>query len=1396
MRYFLWTGDSALKVKWRLGGGPCGRNFKFLGSDHIEHFEPRLPRLFFHGPTMGGRLQTEIPEAKGWGDGGVSLSLWAKTRSEQSQSILSIVGMDSSEPKLMILNYPETRLTVVIGDHIVETDFVIADGRWHHIVVIWHDDSEDGIDVVVDGDRTSSKDVPGAGEMGQDVCFMLAQRPILSDLESGAVYECGTVLDVSSQYEGYLSSILVWNKELGSEQIQTLGRHQLDDDSMYDDLLFGYVSKNLTREDEQDFSDVSSCGISGTGQEVVKLVDVGKNQLNGELRSDDGALPTFFRAGHSFPVPRRETEDIMLWLTADDNLDNFKDFSGHEHETELVGDVKFGTADDSQRLPVMEMCWDGHAEIPGLRNFDWSESFTLSIFYRRLVGSRDQSFVGNGLASSSDGGSVEIHGTEDFEGNHVGVDVQLNGGSTSRKFTSTASLEYWHNAALVYRADENRLIWYVDGVCVGKRAPSPGSIPTVDEPLFVGAASSSGLHRMCGQVHDVRVYTRSLEHTEIKELYEEMFDNFFFGERLGADCVVSKWGAWSECAPAEELFEGVVENGTHMMRVRSREVTEGSLGCPHLREWERCDADIMVSAEELVMDNTHAKALKIRLSSEPFRAGTVSVTLDTSGNSLFSVSQCELTFTQEDWNQWKTVAVVPRASTFSESFSEQKLVLRAHNYGTAFEWRTDVTAGDNQTLLLPEESRSRVIEKDVIVHMHHLERGRAHCRSWGDPHIITFDSNKYDFFGVGDYYLVRSCDGQFVVQVRQRECFSVSCNEAVVIKYRSQVIAFHVDDRSRTNPVRVLRRSNDGDSGKLYRIGPGGSETSKYRYTAPDGSRVEVQLRSWKRFHYLNVDVHASARHWKNVNGLCGLWNGDKDSDFIGPDGFKYGSKSSVQDRKRHRFGMLWLVADEENLFVDPNATISEKKSVGYTGDGKCYSPEVTVDSELLCDSGEKISPDPVDEFITSDRILGEIPTPGVGQPFSSGPSYRELSAPRYECIFESSVVEDEVRSTCSNAISNSTIGIYCRDEAGIDLDSHFQTCVNELCFVGSRDAIGSVLDTMLEECVDRLQDVRPSQSPTPSITPSPSSSRDPFSGPDDDSPPRLSPSKALTPSTTSSPSIPADFASVPTASNTPSITSTPSITPSSSFSPTATLTSTGTSTPSNSASRTLTPTSTLTRTHTSTRTSTPTVTTSSTTSVTPSHSPSGTSSRTGSATGTSTASSSQSKTQTASPTSSGTGTSTSTMTGSASLSATSSATVSPTSTTSSSPSGTSSSSHTRTPSSSMTPTASVSVTSTSSTTPTVSSTSTPSSSGSSTGTPTVTITPSETASQTSSRTSSLTASTSSSPSSTSSVSGTSSVTSSPTPSSTGSSTGTPSFSSESKCDLVKHEYRKPDGKC
>eukprot|EP01138_Halocafeteria_seosinensis_P012483 gb/GECG01012755.1/.p1 GENE.gb/GECG01012755.1/~~gb/GECG01012755.1/.p1 ORF type:complete len:2443 (+),score=281.71 gb/GECG01012755.1/:1-7329(+) len=374
---------------------------------------------------------------------------------------------------------------------------------------------------------------------------------------------------------------------------------------------------------------------------------------------------------------------------------------------------------------------------------------------------------------------------------------------------------------------------------------------------------------------------------------------------------------------------------------------------------------------------------------------------------------------------------------------------------------------------------------------------------------------------------------------------------------------------------------------------------------------------------------------------------------------------------------------------------------------------------------------------------------------FGDSPNPSSLPDPNYDCEFDDDkeVDRSEAESKCAKHLLKSDFAQFC-NESGVDIQSHYETCVLEVCLVDDTGAVSSALDSLIEECLDSTLPSEPSASPSSNPTPSPSSTFDLLREDDPEPLPSPSPSMTGTPSTSGTPSVTSSVSptSSPTGTATPSVTATP------------TSSNTGTATPSPSSSETAT--------HT--------------------HSPSVTSTSTSSNTGTATPSTSSSATATHTRSPSVTSTSTSSITGTTTPSTSSSVTATHTRTPSSSetatPSTTSSHTKTASPSVTATPTrshtgtatSSVSSTATSSTTRTVTPSVTSTSTSSNTGTATSSASSSETATQTRSPSSSKTATPSTTPSRTGTAtpSVTATATSSNTPSRTRSETPTTSVTS------------------
>lgn len=220
-------------------------------------------------------------------------------------------------------------------------------------------------------------------------------------------------------------------------------------------------------------------------------------------------------------------------------------------------------------------------------------------------------------------------------------------------------------------------------------------------------------------------------------------------------------------------------------------------------------------------------------------------------------------------------------------------------------------------------------------------------RSYGDPHINTYDGLHYSFQTVGEYILSQSADRSFQVQARQQQVSNsnnLSLNTAVAMNVCGQRVAVYAtnapDNRGTTlwvngNPTRV-----DGDAlalengGEVQNLGSG-----RFAILWPSGDQVRLNTITIRGNQFLNVAAILRPSHRNEVEGLLGNFNGNPDDDLIGRDGQQLPPQSTYSlatntlsralpraipvrqvsraffDNLNRQFGDSWLVRPGESLF-------------------------------------------------------------------------------------------------------------------------------------------------------------------------------------------------------------------------------------------------------------------------------------------------------------------------------------------------------------------------------------------------------------------------------------------------------------------------------------------------
>jgi hypothetical protein len=218
-------------------------------------------------------------------------------------------------------------------------------------------------------------------------------------------------------------------------------------------------------------------------------------------------------------------------------------------------------------------------------------------------------------------------------------------------------------------------------------------------------------------------------------------------------------------------------------------------------------------------------------------------------------------------------------------------------------------------------------------------------RSYGDPHINTYDQLHYSFQTVGEYVLSQSQDGRFVVQTRQRpvgDSRALSLNTAVAMGVCGHRVGLYIQNPpdGRT-PLWVDGVPTPIIGGVLPL--PNGGEVQflgeDYAIIWPSGDQVRVHPISVSGDEFYNIMITLSRRHGGRVTGLLGNFNANPDDDLMSRGGTILPAQSSYSvatntlagilpaaipvrqvedayfDNLYRQFGDSWRVSPGESLF-------------------------------------------------------------------------------------------------------------------------------------------------------------------------------------------------------------------------------------------------------------------------------------------------------------------------------------------------------------------------------------------------------------------------------------------------------------------------------------------------
>lgn len=183
-------------------------------------------------------------------------------------------------------------------------------------------------------------------------------------------------------------------------------------------------------------------------------------------------------------------------------------------------------------------------------------------------------------------------------------------------------------------------------------------------------------------------------------------------------------------------------------------------------------------------------------------------------------------------------------------------------------------------------------------------------RTYGDPHLVSFDGARNSFQTVGEFVLTKSDNGEMEVQTRQKpQSDDFSLNTAVAMNVAGDRVCMYASDfpdGDYSTPLRLNGMPIRMDA-STYMLAHGGTIKkvgSEYTFYWPTGESVTAQMNRSGSMEFINVTVKVHDCSEGNYQGLLGNSNGSTRDDYAmaGNSPIVWGSNDDYAQRKRQEY--------------------------------------------------------------------------------------------------------------------------------------------------------------------------------------------------------------------------------------------------------------------------------------------------------------------------------------------------------------------------------------------------------------------------------------------------------------------------------------------------------------